>query len=494
MKMDYSLKILSPVHIGCGEQYTGLNFILDGSKIYVVTPETIIALLGPQKGLKFAEWLEVNANEIARLDSDQKSKKDESWKERDRNRKKELEEKATELKRKWTQKKNNFNLRSFVNSANLVSIGQLTENAVYSVSCIEGNSRLNELNPFIKQMTKPYIPGTEIKGAIRTTILYCAICDNVGLRNWLQQALDEMLNETVEKFQGRIVATYRDYVEAVKNQKKPDKRKKDKLVERIKKIESDLQDKVFNSNIQKPDAKFDVMKFMQVGDTPLLDTGKALAVSYVEPYNISTKFRVFYEYLRPELQVTLTSFTLEPQGSRNMKLKKMGFSETHKKMVGGMEAILACCHRFAADLLAEEIAYFSQYGKTEIVDHLKEIQNLNTPKSPVLRIGKDEGYNSLTVGLAVKKLMPDLYKNVLIHATKNKSYDSDHGGLFPKSRKIVHWGKQEVTSGWVQLIPNIPAKKDQIPKMGQTESSDLRKPPMPADLSALQNKFGGRRR
>lgn len=483
--MGYKLKILSPVHIGCGEQYTGLNFILDDGMIHVVEPETVIALLGPQKGLRFTEWLEVNANEIEKLDNKHRTEKRENPR----------SDETRRIRDELRDKKQNFTLWNFVNSNKFLVVDQLKVSAAYSVKAQGGVFKDTEINPFIKQMTKPYIPGTEIKGAIRTSILYCAICNNVGLRHWLQQALDEMLNETSERRQGRIVATYRDDIEAVKNQKKPDTRKKNRLVERIKKIESDLQDKVFNSDIQKPDAKFDVMKFLQVGDTPLLDPGKALAVSYVEPFNISNKFRVFYEYLRPDLQVILTSFTLESQGSRNLKLEKMGFSETHKKMVSGMEAILACCHRFAADLLAEEVAYFTQSGKMEIVDHLKKIQQRNTPELPVLRIGKDEGYSSLTVGLAIKKHMPELYENVLIHATKNTSYDSHHGG-FPKSRKIVHWAGQKLTAGWVQLIPDTSAISSSAPEVTLEKTPDPTKQmSAPVDLSVLKDSrlFKGKR-
>jgi CRISPR type III-A-associated RAMP protein Csm5 len=102
--MEYKLKILSPLHIGCGEQLNGLNFILDGKKVYVVEPEAIIKLLGPEKGLKFAQWLEANSNEITRLDAEQ-------WEEKKKDPK---SEKTKTARKNRNNKKQNFTLRAFV--------------------------------------------------------------------------------------------------------------------------------------------------------------------------------------------------------------------------------------------------------------------------------------------------------------------------------------------------------------------------------------------
>ena len=130
------------------------------------------------------------------------------------------------------------------------------------------------------------------------------------------------------------------------------------------------------------------------------------------------------------------------------KLDKMAFTDRQKQIVSGMDVILDYCFRFSSDLLQEEIQYFNDYHKDNIAAHLEEIKSQNSKESPVIRIGKDEGFNSLTVGMAIKKMAPDLYKNVLIHATKGKSYESG----FPKSRKIIQWNGKELTAGWVQLL------------------------------------------
>lgn len=480
--MGYKLKILSPVHIGAGEQLNGLNFIIDNKKMYMVEPEAILNLLGPEKGLKFAQWLENHSNEIDRPAQEYKHK---SQKDR---RSGETEKIYSDLRKK----PQNFTLKAFVEKEKLITLEQLKSKAAYSIPVQENVYKDSKIFPFIKQTCSPYIPGTEIKGAVRTAILYCAVKNDEGLRNWIEESFEKMCNEATKEKQGE---TYMDLIKAVRNQKKPDliKKKKEKLVERAGKIESELQEKILNCHFEKPDAKYDVMKFFQVGDTDLLNAGSSLMVSFARPFNMSNnKFKVFYEYLLPGILVSLTSFKLEDNHSRIKKLDLMKFTEPHKQLMRGLNFILSYCYQFTADLLEEEIAYYTKHDKKKIVEHLQGIQKLNTIQSPVLRIGKDEGFNSLTIGLAVKKLMPKLYENVLIHATKNKSYDSSITGdkfYFPKSRKIVHWDGRELTPGWVQLIPGEirqPAVKSHQDKEGLIH----KQPGSPVDLSALSDKFG----
>jgi len=225
-----------------------------------------------------------------------------------------------------------------------------------------------------------------------------------------------------------------------------------------------------------------------VSDSNLLDSSSSLMVSFSEPFNMSKKFRTYHEYLRPGTLVSLTSFKVEDDRSRAKKLNQMEFTDRHKELMSGLDSILFCCYRFANDLLEEEIAYFSKHNKVNIVEQLRRIQKLNETQSPVLRIGKDEGYTSLTVGLAVKKLMPELYENVLIHATKGVSYDSQHGGPLPKSRKIIHWDGQEVTGGWVKLIPpSDPSTPDNTSR--ENVGTNQTKPDTTVDFSGLINKF-----
>lgn len=470
--MGYSLKILSPVHIGCGEQYNGLNFIVDGNKVYVMEPEAIIELLGPENGLKFAQWLDINTNEIAQINQDYMNKKKENPR----------SDETRKLNEEWKKKKRLFTLGAFVDKKNLTTIDKLRSKASYSVITQGGVFADSEIAPFLKQSGSPYIPGTEIKGSIRTGILYSVLWDDVNKQSWIKGNLED--------FQRR---NFRD-INFVKNRPKLNKQQqevKKNLANKLGAIEKVFQEEVFNC---KPgDAKYDVLRFLQVGDSALLKTNSHLSVSYLTM--LGKNFKIFYEFLCPGLSVPLTSFKLENEKARNKKLEKMEFTNSHKRLMSGLDPILSYCYRFSTDLLEEEIAYFNNHNKNNIVRHLREIQKVNTPQSPVLRIGKDEGFTSLTVGLAIKKLMPDLYENVLIHATRNKSYDSSitkDNFYFPKSRKIVHWDGKELTPGWVQLVSDDNRAMVE-PNEAKTASTQTNASTS-VDLSALAGKFGRTRR
>ena len=87
--------------------------------------------------------------------------------------------------------------------------------------------------------------------------------------------------------------------------------------------------------------------------------------------------------------------------------------------------------------------------KPKIVSILQYIMRQNIPTSPVIRIGKNEGYLSLTIGLLVKDKDKDLYNNVLCHATKTQAIPV----ISQKTRRIVNLSNNEQdTPGWVKLI------------------------------------------
>ncbi len=295
-----------------------------------------------------------------------------------------------------------------------------------------------------------------------------------------------MLDETTEIRQGNDIFTYTyaEIIERVKNKQKPSRKLKNELVKRVAKIGRELQQKVFY--IRPNDAKYDIMKFLQVGDSVLLEPEKVLAVSYAEPFNMSRHFKNFYEYLIPNTEITLTEFKLETSIGKNEDVmnKKMQCSEKQQKSIKDLNVILEACYRFSQDLIEEEISFFERHKKKEIISQLEKIASQNTPKNPVIRIGKDEGYLSITVGLAIKKLIPDIYENVLIHATQNKSYDSSHGGPLPKSRKLIAWDGKRLTGGWIQLMADSQIKNKDT-GLPSKPSSDL--------LKELQNRFNKRR-
>lgn len=462
--MPYKLRILSPLHIGCGESYSSLNFIVDRGRYYYIDEGVFFKFLGEKRVPHFVNWIEENTKEIEQIG------KDISFLWKQRNSKGDLDnarKKEREIKRRFT-------LYNYTQKEKL-DLDTLIAKCSYS-GTVQGQVFNDfEIKPFIKQMYRPFIPGSEIKGAIRTAVLYRQLSDTPDLIKYLKNKLIRFSQE------------YADELDNVKrSQNRPDKIK-NKLVKKMGVIESAFQEEVFNS--VRGDAKYDVMKYLAVGDSELMDANKVLAVSYLEPFNTSKKFRIYNEFMKPENTVSLTALGIESNNSRTQKMEKMGFTDCQKQIVVGMDFIQEACFRFSSELLQEEIDYFKRQSKPRLVQHLEGLASQNSKASPIFRIGKDEGFNSLTVGMAIKKMAPDLYSKVLIHATKGKSYESE----FPKSRKIIQWNGKELTAGWVQLVhddgPPLHQSNREIvnKKIPQKDTEKL-------DLSGLKNKFGGKGR
>jgi CRISPR-associated protein Csm5 len=451
--MPYKLRILSPLHIGCGEEYNAVSYLMDRRRkpyiINKINDDILFDCLDANQKSNFVRWIESCSD---------------------------------------------FNLFYFfkneLNDKYFSLQNKIQRNSLYAIPYYGVDEKIGRnINSFIKQMNHPYVPGSEIKGAIRTAILYYILRENK--------------DNKIFSFLKDFGMHHKREIELVKNKSNlrevnPSNSKqtlasiKKSLEKSISEISQQFQIEILNP-CGNGDAKYDVMKYLTVGDSELMEANEVLAVSYLEPFKTSNpgskKFRIYNEFMRPENTVSLTALSIESNNSRTQKMEKMGFTDCQKQIVAGMDFIQEACFRFSSELLQEEIDYFKRQSKPSLVQHLEGLASQNSKASPIFRIGKDEGFNSLTAGMAIKKMAPDLYSKVLIHATKGKSYESE----FPKSRKIIQWNGKELTAGWVQLV------HDDGPTLHQSNSDTIntKKPQKGTynlDLSGLKNKFEGKGR
>ena len=458
--MKIRIKVLSPVHIGCGESYSGLNYIIDKGKLYCIDPDKVLESLDGYQN-DFVKWLEAESNKIAMFES----KIDEFQKARKFKEKKEYTNKLRPIT-------NQFHLKKFCN-LNKIPLASLKKAANYAIPVKEKIFDSTDISKFISQINRPYIPGTEIKGAIRTAVLYKLIKDNDGLF--------QKVKREIEKFGSKNSGK----LDTVKNKKRPNGNIKKELNKKMGELAKKMENLAFKCP-GKSDAKYDLLKYLFISDSALVAPDHSLCVSYATLFNPprSPGFRTYHEYCKPETVFEFEDISVE---NTAIKINKLGFTENQKYVVSSCESIFACCHDFSRDLLEEEISFYESHGKNHIARHLRNIAKVNTAESPVLRIGKDQGFLSLTMGLLFKKKEPELYENVLIHATKSKSYDSNHGGLLPKTRKIVHYNGAELTSGWIKITQQ---ESDLTMESKQPKSLSDNKLPTKNSLNALMNKWG----
>lgn len=419
--MKLQIKTLSPVHIGNGEKYNGLAYIANRENVLFYDSNKIMENLTTQQKQRFTLWLEQNIGEIERLETQKRNERD--------------EEKKRKIIQALREAQKKLSLREFVENSirDTTTKNKFNNNFLYSVKAETNVFNNVDIDCFIKQTNKPYIPGTEIKGAIRTAVAY-HLLQNEGHWKYFKKELENFWNNYRKELQ-QISGQKGRWVNDVKK----------KLTKEMGKIEDTLQNKLFRS-IDKNDAKYDLLKLLHIGDTELKASSNCLFVSKFEVTGISRGFPLFQELCKKDMVFACHGFKLE---NNKTILDKLGFNSEQKPIVLDIKNLLNCCYVFTERLLLEEIDYFNKINNKQIVAKLQNIKQQNTLTSPVIRIGKNEGYLSLTMGLLVKDKDKALYDNVLCHATKNTSYT----GTFPKTRRIVNLSNNEQdTLGWVKLI------------------------------------------
>lgn len=416
--MKLQIKTVSPIHIGNGEKYNGLSYIVSGEKLLFYDSAKIIENITSQYNKRFIEWIEQKSYEVERLEKQKRNERD--------------EQKRKNLNRLLRDAQKKLSLREFnenaIRDANIKS--RFSKNFLYAIDTQSQVYDNVDIDCFIKQNNKPYIPGTEIKGAIRTSLFYSLLQQDLSWK-WLKEELENFGKRHKNDLQ-QIAGKKGKWVNDIKK----------RLVDSMGKSEERLQAKLLRVD-KSNDAKYDLLKLLYVGDSELKNSQACLFVSNLEVKGINKRFPLFQELCKKDQTFTCQGFKLD---NNKAILERLGFNDEQKRVVSDVKNLFRCCYEFSNRLLDEELAY--HHYPQKIKDKFTVIKNANKPDSPVIRIGKNEGYSSLTVGLLVKDKDRSLYDNVLCHATKNTSY----AGNFPKTRRIVNLGNGDVdTCGWVKL-------------------------------------------
>lgn len=437
--MKLQIRTLSPLHIGSGEKYNGLSYFQDKrsspAKLCYLEFDAIKSVISVPQLQNFADWITT--------------------------------ERFPSL----------FKFLRNINDRNNAIANNLISKALYKIDLLfkedpQQRIFLGDIEAFLKQNNKPYIPATEVKGAMRTAIAYHLLnADNeytwlknelIGLQRRFRNTYSILASCEKKGNDFLTLTELRSMPEPELKKLFGDKRGtemfgeiranndprikinacKKVFVEKAGKIEEQLQNKLFRAN-GKDDAKYDLLKLLHISDSEIKDPSACLFVSDLKTLNISRQFPIFQELCKSGQTFTCNGFKLD---DNNTILDALGFSDEQKWIVSDVKNLLQCCYEFSNRLLEEELAYFLYPEKVKHT--LTAIKQQNTPESPVIRIGKNEGYLSLTMGLLVKDKDKALYDNALCHATKNTSYT----GSFPKTRRIVNLQNGDAdTCGWVKL-------------------------------------------
>lgn len=368
MKCD--IKVLSPVHIGSGEKYTASEYV--NSKVKT------------KKGnnLKIIKRMSVSKYFLSLEDN----KKD-------------------EFLRDLTNP--NFNLKDFDSKI---------PNTYVKYRAINNSKKeitpTQEISEAIKTLNKLYIPGSSIKGAIKSAILY--------------YALDDGMISNIS----RNVVNHKDRV---------NKREYNKFM-----------NKIFTSKKAPTPAQGDIMEFLQVSDSTTIKSPTIYDVATVmadfrlghnEFYSRNKRTRTL-SFLETIARGNNLSFDINNHYDHNV-FKRLGLDD--KKHLIDLDNIKKSIFIFSKSLISHEIEFAENYDIPYLLKFYKNIEKQNSIESPVLKVGAGSGFLSTTVGLKIKKYDKDLFDKIA-NGTRGKNYDYS----FPKSRKITQTGGMPL--GWVQLF------------------------------------------
>ena len=369
--MKCNIKVLSPVHIGSGEKYTASEYVKSKAKT--------------KKGnvLKIIKRMDVS-NYFLSLDDDKKD----------------------DFLRDLSNP--NFNLKDFDSKI---------PNTYMKYRAIDKTKKeivpAQEITESIKTLNQLYIPGTSIKGAIKSAILYHRLDDEL-IRD---------LSKKVIGNNGRVNRS--DYTK--------------------------WMNEIFSSKRAPTPAQGDIMKFLQISDS---STVKSPTIYDVATVMASFKYghNEFYKrnkrsreptlsYLETVARGNILSFEINNNYDYDV-FKKLGLDD--KKNLIDIDNIKKSIFIFSKSLINHELEFAQDYDISYLSKFYSKLEKLNSVDSPLLKIGGGSGFLATTVGLKIKKYDYNLFEKIR-KGTRGKNYDYS----FPKSRKITQIGGMPL--GWIQL-------------------------------------------
>ncbi len=281
------------------------------------------------------------------------------------------------------------------------------------------------ISSFIKTLQGPYIPGSEIKGSLRTVFLYNSFMNEERLRQNFYQSLERAV-PAGEKF------------------KKLSNNEKREVLQKLNRVFQKFEQNLMRAG--KKDAQYDLFKSLIISDSQPFPY-EWLIVDEVRITGSSQEnLNEFCEFLKAgkkiKVEVRIDEFNLKALKA----LENFGiYSKNLREFTWGLIKKSAC--RFYLNLVEAELDYFQNMKMEKHLKFLKKLktqieacQNTSKLLFPI-RLGKFEGYLSLTLMLMVKRERPELFERIFkLSVPKPRAIPN-------KTRKVL----KESLPGWCFL-------------------------------------------
>ena len=443
----FRIEVLSPTHIGNGNSFKPMDIGEHGGFIYIFDLDKVIEKI-PEERL----------------------------------------EEFTELIANFGDKSRNIygNLGDMLSKVFGIRQDQWDEISLYKVE--NKNGRIYEIYEEIKYGDEVYVPGSSIKGLIRTAVIYCFL-KNEGYSFLLESKRMEDKNNP-RRYK---IVEYLCMIKPEGKERKIEGLTKDKPD--LSKIESEIRKDTFTIDPTK-----DVFKCLKVSDSKGIYAEEGLEVRKVFVANTTSfekrggRIKMFPSTVECfRVGQVLTDIHIGVDGKVIDSLSKV-YSNNPKfsKIIEMIKEWDTCLKTFSQDLIEAEIKFWEEQRSTidrnirnvyrrfsdinrnfsmdKVIGNLKSIKRLIDSGNLIFRLGKFSGYLSHSIGILIAN---DISKKPYNLGRFGKMlYKTAHEDIFPLTRRLT---LDNQTLGWCKLVESdssetVVSKRDEQVKPEEKQS------------------------
>lgn len=380
-----TLEVLTPVHVGSGDTVNALGYLRDGDALHVVDPDRWTAWLGQQgRAEQFVGWME----------------------------------RVLQITNRQQQRQ--VSLTRFVREElKRTDIARIAENTARYTLRMEECGEPDALRGFKTHIRdargRAYLPGSSLKGAIRTALIENLLQED----NRLEQALIQPL--------GRVPAT-------------GDRRA---LRRDLRRVWQGMEQELLRGGQNK--ANFDLLRFVLVSDSEPLSP-EQVSLRKVRSEGTRLRTGTWIEALRPGAS---TRFTLSLVPDAPLELLKLGDDRREYLL---WETLMEVLYKRAERRLARELQYAYPAA---VHNRLQQLRTRNRRDAPLLCVGWGQGYLGTTVMGLVQDERAQEYARLIqkMRPALPRGGQGVQPNRFPKTRRAVRNAHEEAVYplGWLQL-------------------------------------------
>ena len=284
---------------------------------------------------------------------------------------------------------------------------------LYSLECktsLQNGREFKSIKSHIKSVEGVYIPGSEVKGALRTIFIFGLV------RDALKKG-----DERHIKFISEAVTWALDNAN--------DKKVWDKALGRI-------QNYFFRDKNNK-DAQNDLFKAIVISDSRPKPPEEVLYIDSIRLIGSSENFSEPHELIKSD---TVFDIYIQIDEEHKRALKKVSHNPYIDKL--NLEFLQESAFSFYGFLLEEESKFFQRSNVNIALDDIVKVNDIRKKGDFLLKIGKHQGFLSVTIMLILKKKLPKLYERVYRQVVPKARNELN------KTRKIT---SEERVLGWCVL-------------------------------------------